>query len=232
MTMAMISREVSPLYSQLSSHGPWPLPCLATCSHHAERVCLGIPVQASYHLEWRCACACVGVAVWCLCCSVLCCVLCVVLLSCVVSCRVCCVVVCWIAIVVLLVVCLLRCEKRDVTSMTVPKKNDICNLTQIHIAHVRYFSGDHSSRGERHSAVAITDQVSVRSRSDDISSAFFVKKVCWCNSGIMCVVSWVVFLFCVASLRRFLCHTAIINDTKVLQSLHMVQQIPTLRWSC
>ena len=28
------------------------LPCLATCSHHAERTCLGIPVLASCLLEW------------------------------------------------------------------------------------------------------------------------------------------------------------------------------------
>ena len=30
-------------------HGLWPVPCLATYSHHAPKMCPGFPVQASCH---------------------------------------------------------------------------------------------------------------------------------------------------------------------------------------
>ena len=55
--MTMITRSVSPLYSQLwlalraRVHGPWSLPCLASCSHHAKRSLQVFPVQASCRLE-------------------------------------------------------------------------------------------------------------------------------------------------------------------------------------
>ena len=57
MAMTMITRSVSPLYSQLwlalraRVHGPWSLPCLASCSHHAKRSLQVLPVQASCRLE-------------------------------------------------------------------------------------------------------------------------------------------------------------------------------------
>ena len=143
MKMTMITRTVGSLYSQLSWHGPWPLPCLTKCSHHAHRVCLCVSCASLVPLAVKWACTCTGdgdmrVLVLVLCCGVpgsfsmrvagrV---------SCrVVSCLLCCclcVVVCWIVIVVLLVVPVEWWKKKqDLTSMTVPTKNDICNRTQI-----------------------------------------------------------------------------------------------------
>ena len=57
MAVTMITRSVSPLYSQLwlalraRVHGPWSLPCLASCSHHAKKSLQVFPVQASCRLE-------------------------------------------------------------------------------------------------------------------------------------------------------------------------------------
>jgi len=67
--MAMITRPVSSLYTKLRlnlrarEHRPWPIPCLAKCSHHAETISLGIPAQTRatcneadlyLHWKWRC----------------------------------------------------------------------------------------------------------------------------------------------------------------------------------
>ena len=57
MAVTMITRSVSPLYSQLwlalraNVRGPWPLPCLANTLHHAKRMLQVFPVRASCRLE-------------------------------------------------------------------------------------------------------------------------------------------------------------------------------------
>ena len=63
-----ISPNDNELYvlTALSWHGPWPLPCLEKCSHHAERVCLRVScasllpfgMKRACTWRWKCACAC------------------------------------------------------------------------------------------------------------------------------------------------------------------------------
>ena len=54
-TITMITRPVNYQYTNLALksrvHGPQPIPCCATYSHHAEKNNLSLPVQASRHLE-------------------------------------------------------------------------------------------------------------------------------------------------------------------------------------